>query len=47
MDVNSITVTISDLRRNFSWVPTGVYGPQNDIDKRIFLRELKRIKGTI
>jgi hypothetical protein len=46
MDVNSITVAISDSRRNLSWVLTGVYDPQNDLDKIMFLRELKRIKGT-
>jgi exonuclease III len=26
---------------------TGVYGPQGDLDKRMFLRELKRIKNLV
>jgi hypothetical protein len=47
MDINSITVAISDSRRKLSWVLTGVYDPQNDLDKRMFLRELKRFKGTV
>jgi hypothetical protein len=43
-DANSITVKVSDSRRNNSWTLTGVYGPQGYLDKRMFLRELKRIK---
>jgi hypothetical protein len=46
-DANSITVKVSDSRRNNSWTLTGVYGPQGYLDKRMFLRELKRIKNSV
>jgi hypothetical protein len=46
-DANSITIKVSDSRRNNSWTLTGVYGPQGYLDKRIFLRELKRIKNSV
>jgi hypothetical protein len=47
LNANSITVAVSDLRSNTSWTLTGVYSPQNDLDKKMFLRELKRIKESV
>jgi hypothetical protein len=47
LSANSITVRVSDLRSNNYWIFTGVYRPQNDLDRKMFLRELKRIKQTI
>jgi exonuclease III len=43
---NTITTTVFDLRTNGAWTNTSVYGPQGDLEKRSFLRELRQIKHT-
>jgi hypothetical protein len=30
-----------------SWSITGVYNPQEELDKRIFLQELRNLKGFL
>jgi hypothetical protein len=35
-----------DERHNFSWTFTGVYGPQGELEKKMFIRELKNLKQT-
>jgi hypothetical protein len=40
----TISVTVVDSRTNSQWTLAGVYGPQEDFDKRLFLRELWSIK---
>jgi hypothetical protein len=42
---NLITATVQEQRRNISWIVTGVYGPHGDLEKCMFLREIKRVKG--
>jgi exonuclease III len=41
---HSISAKVFDLRFNRSWVVTGVYGPQGDLEKKMFIRELKQLK---
>jgi exonuclease III len=41
---NTIIVSVTDCQRNVTWKLTGVYGPQGDLEKKMFLRELRRIK---
>jgi exonuclease III len=41
---HSISAKVFDLRFNRSWVATGVYGPQGDLEKKMFIRELKQLK---
>jgi hypothetical protein len=42
---NFITATVKEQKRNISWIVTRVYGPQGDLEKCMFLREIKRVKG--
>jgi hypothetical protein len=35
------------LAENVTWSMTGVYGPQSDPDKRLFLQELTSLKSTM
>jgi exonuclease III len=44
LTTNTISATVLDLRANGSWTVTGVYGPQGDLEKRMFIRELRGIK---
>jgi exonuclease III len=41
---HSTTTTITSMRNNEVWIVTGVYGPQDDPSKLIFLQELRQIK---
>lgn len=41
---NTITVTVEDEYRHSQWNFTGVYGPQEDLEKRLFLRELRQLR---
>jgi hypothetical protein len=41
---HSITATITSTRNNEVWTVTGVYGPQDESAKLIFLQELRQIK---
>jgi exonuclease III len=44
---HTISVDILDIRINRAWKFTGVYGPQGDLEKRMFIRELKHLKPII
>jgi exonuclease III len=44
LTTNTISASVTDLRNNDSWTITSVYGPQGELEKRCFLRELKQIK---
>lgn len=44
---NTITATIIDARTNQQWSVTGVYGPQGDLEKKMFIRELRQLKNTV
>jgi exonuclease III len=46
MSANTITATVNDLGTNATWTITSVYGPQGDLEKRCFHREMKQIKHT-
>lgn len=46
LTANTITVTVTDNRTNSQWTITGVYGPQAELDKRIFIRELRQLKAA-
>jgi exonuclease III len=43
---HTISADILDQRRNLSWTVTGVYGPQGELDKKMFIRELRNVKHT-
>jgi exonuclease III len=43
---HSASVVVSNLRSNVQWTFTGVYGPQGDMENKMFLRELKHLKQT-
>jgi exonuclease III len=44
LTANAITAVVLDSRINNLWTITGVYGPQGNLEKLTFLRELKQIK---
>jgi exonuclease III len=41
---NTISATVQDSRLNVLWMITGVYGPQGEFDKKMFIRELRLLK---
>jgi exonuclease III len=41
----TLTCMVTDNRTGSHWSLTGVYGPQENIDKRLFLRELRDLKA--
>jgi exonuclease III len=41
---HTISASVLDLRRSKSWMVIGVYGPQSDLDKKMFIRELRLLK---
>jgi exonuclease III len=41
---NTMTTIVTDCKRNLNWLVTGVYVPQGQLEKKMFLRELKRLK---
>lgn len=41
----TISVNVVDNRNGSQWTLTGVYGPHENLDKRIFLRELRSLKS--
>jgi exonuclease III len=43
----SVLVSITDSTTHSSWSLTGVYDPQNDMDKRLFLQELRSLKNVV
>jgi exonuclease III len=42
----TISTTVTDRRTNLQWTLTGVYGPQENLNKHLFLRELRAIKDA-
>lgn len=44
LTANTITASVQDIRLNDQWSVTGIYGPQEDFDKKMFLRQIKRLK---
>jgi exonuclease III len=42
---NAVIASVLDGRINTQWTITGVYGPQGNLEKLEFLRELKHIKA--
>jgi exonuclease III len=44
---HTISATITMLAENISWSITGVYGPQSDPDKRLFLQEIEALKSSM
>lgn len=45
--INTITATVTDARNNYQWTVTGVYGPQGDLEKKRFIRELRHLKQQV
>jgi DNA phosphorothioation-dependent restriction protein DptG len=43
---HSILASVNDVRTNSSWMIIGVYGSQGELEKRMFVRELKHLKQT-
>jgi hypothetical protein len=43
----SISAYVLDLRHNTNWSITGVYGPQGEFEKKMFLRELHSLKNSM
>lgn len=41
---NTISTTVEDDLRQTQWTITTVYGPQEDLDKKMFLRELRHLR---
>jgi exonuclease III len=44
---HTVSVKVVDSRFNDEWMITGVYGPQGSLDKKMFIRELKRLKQAV
>lgn len=44
LTMNTVSATISMLAENKEWTITGVYGPQADADKIIFMQEITDLK---
>jgi hypothetical protein len=44
---NTISASVLDVRRNLTWHITGVYGPQGELEKRMFLREIKGVRDMV
>lgn len=42
---NTISARVTDNSSNTQWTITGVYGPQGDLDKKMFIRELRALKN--
>jgi hypothetical protein len=42
--LTTLSLLMSDHRQNIHWVITVVYGPQEDLEKRLFIRELRHLK---
>jgi hypothetical protein len=41
---HTLSITIKDISGNINWMFTVVYGPQGDLEKRLFIRELRQLK---
>jgi exonuclease III len=44
---HNVSVKVVDSRFNDEWMITGVYGPQVTLDKKMLIRELKRLKQAV
>lgn len=47
LTTHTISVTVTDSRTSIQWTLTGVYGPQQEFDKRAFLTELRELKNIV
>jgi exonuclease III len=45
LTANTISVTVEDCRRNAVWTVIGVYGPQEEFDKKCSSKSLKDSRG--
>lgn len=43
---NTISALVTDNRHHMQWTPTGVYGQQPELDKKMFIREIKNLKDS-
>jgi hypothetical protein len=43
---HTLSAQVLDIRKNQTWMVTAVYGPQGDLEKRLFLSELRAIKQS-
>jgi hypothetical protein len=43
---HTLTTQVLDIRKKQAWTVTVVYGPQGDMEKRLFISELRSIKQT-
>jgi hypothetical protein len=43
---HSITMSVVDNRCNRTWMVTGVYRPQGELENKMFIRELKGLKHS-
>jgi exonuclease III len=41
---HNVSAIVHDLRCSNPWMVTGVYGPQGNLEKKMFIRELKHLK---
>jgi hypothetical protein len=46
LTTNTISASELDCRTNVTWSGTGVYGPQGELEKKMFLRELRGLSST-
>jgi exonuclease III len=45
--VNTVSATIKMLSDNKEWSITGVYGPQSDSEKHLFMQEISELKSQM
>jgi hypothetical protein len=43
---HTISVNVLDISKNKHWLLTRIYGSQDDLGKKMFIRELKHLKQT-
>jgi hypothetical protein len=47
MTNHTISAIVYDARCNQSWTISRVYGPQGDLEKKLFIRELRHLKSSV
>jgi hypothetical protein len=47
MTNHTVSAIVYDARCNQSWTISRVYGPQGDLEKKLFIRELRHLKSSI
>jgi exonuclease III len=43
---HTFSARVHDLRNNKTWTLTGVYGPQGNLERKMFIRELKQLSQS-